>query len=168
MSIYRITEDNELVPATEQDWHETAAERGMVDCASAVLHRQGRVLLGRRKADAAQGAGLLEFPGGKRETGETFEDAAIRELFEETGLFGSTVRCMGFTMNVLPAPHPNLRVGWYACTDLLGHQTPKLLVHGELVWLTAEELEQAVCIPSTKAVLPAILAFMREVAGGET
>ncbi len=45
----------------------------------------GRVLIGRRNRKAHQG-GLLEFPGGKIEPGETPAAAMVRELREETGL----------------------------------------------------------------------------------
>lgn len=37
----------------------------------------------------------LEFPGGKREQGETIEEAAIREVYEETGGVVRTLRFLG-------------------------------------------------------------------------
>ena len=37
----------------------------------------------------------LEFPGGKREKGETIEEAAIREVYEETGGVASHLRFLG-------------------------------------------------------------------------
>lgn len=45
----------------------------------------GRVLIQRRAVKAHQG-GLWEFPGGKREFGETVLDALQRELQEELGI----------------------------------------------------------------------------------
>ena len=39
--------------------------------------------------------GRLNLPGGKIEEGENPEQAALRELEEETGYKGSTIRCMG-------------------------------------------------------------------------
>jgi len=50
-----------------------------------VLDAQGRVLLARRHPDSHQG-GLWEFPGGKREPGESAAAALHRELLEEVGL----------------------------------------------------------------------------------
>ncbi|EBA01219.1 Nudix family hydrolase [Marinobacter sp. ELB17] len=50
-----------------------------------VIIRDGRVLIARRLEHAHQG-GLLEFPGGKVEPGETVQQALVREIAEETGL----------------------------------------------------------------------------------
>ncbi|EMP57522.1 mutator MutT protein [Marinobacter santoriniensis NKSG1] len=56
-----------------------------VHVAVAVIERRGRILIARRPDHAHQG-GLLEFPGGKVEPGETVQAALIREIAEETGL----------------------------------------------------------------------------------
>ncbi|MAL95963.1 MAG: 8-oxo-dGTP diphosphatase MutT [Haliea sp.] len=45
----------------------------------------GRVLISRR-ADAVHQGGLWEFPGGKVETGESVEQALVREFAEELGV----------------------------------------------------------------------------------
>ncbi|PLT31015.1 RNA deprotection pyrophosphohydrolase [Peribacillus deserti] len=37
----------------------------------------------------------LEFPGGKREKGETIEEAGIREVYEETGGIASNLQFLG-------------------------------------------------------------------------
>lgn len=56
-----------------------------VHVAVAVIVRDGKVLIARRPDHAHQG-GLLEFPGGKVEPGETVQQALVREIAEETGL----------------------------------------------------------------------------------
>ena len=57
---------------------------------SAIVERDGRFLLVRRRNPPA--ADLFAFPGGRAEPGETPEQTAIRELFEETGLLGREPR----------------------------------------------------------------------------
>ena len=56
-----------------------------------VRDKQGRVLLSRRRPDQMSG-GYWEIPGGKIEPGETAEEAAGRELSEETGLSADGLR----------------------------------------------------------------------------
>lgn len=51
--------------------------------AGVVVDSRGRVLLCQRRGELA---GLWEFPGGKREIGESFADCLGRELMEELGL----------------------------------------------------------------------------------
>ncbi|MDB5572365.1 MAG: hydrolase [Hyphomicrobiales bacterium] len=55
-------------------------------CASAAVFREGRVLLGARRLPPFDQ--IFSLPGGLVETGETLEQAAAREVEEETG-----VRC---------------------------------------------------------------------------
>jgi 8-oxo-dGTP diphosphatase len=54
--------------------------------AVAVVLSAGRVLVGRRRDDAADAPGRDEFPGGKVEVGEAVERAVARECFEESGV----------------------------------------------------------------------------------
>jgi mutator protein MutT len=49
---------------------------------AAVIEREGRILIARRPAGSHLG-GLWEFPGGKRQAGETPEAALVREIREE-------------------------------------------------------------------------------------
>jgi len=57
----------------------------VIDVAAALVFRQGKVLITQRYPDAHLG-GLWEFPGGKREKGESFETCLARELREELGI----------------------------------------------------------------------------------
>lgn len=69
--------------------HPRSPSERPVRIAAAALLRDGRhgteVLIARRHAHAVRG-GLWEYPGGKVAPGETAEQAAARELLEETGI----------------------------------------------------------------------------------
>lgn len=71
----------------------------------------GRVLLQRRPAGAKHGAGMLEFPGGKVERGESPAAALARELVEEWGPGARALR-VGPIAEVLhhvyPVPGPEV------------------------------------------------------------
>jgi mutator protein MutT len=54
----------------------------VIEVAAGVIFRNGRLLLTQRRPSDHLG-GLWEFPGGKRETGESFEECLRRELREE-------------------------------------------------------------------------------------
>ncbi|MBN1288213.1 MAG: (deoxy)nucleoside triphosphate pyrophosphohydrolase [Actinobacteria bacterium] len=53
--------------------------------AAAVISRDGRVLIARRKDDDRH-PGKWEFPGGKVEEGESPEECVVREIAEEMGI----------------------------------------------------------------------------------
>jgi 8-oxo-dGTP diphosphatase len=55
----------------------------------------GSDVLLQKKGDGLFGAGKWNAPGGKVEMGETTEQAAIREVYEETGLIVEHLRFMG-------------------------------------------------------------------------
>jgi 8-oxo-dGTP diphosphatase len=61
--------------------------------ALALVQRDGKWLVTRRRRDVHL-PGLWEFPGGKRDPGETPPQAALRELVEECGVCAQAVRAL--------------------------------------------------------------------------
>jgi 8-oxo-dGTP diphosphatase len=65
-----------------------------------IVMKDGRVLLGKRKG--SHGTGTWAFPGGHLEFGESFEDCARREVYEETGVKIHNIKKVTFTNDPFP------------------------------------------------------------------
>jgi len=59
--------------------------RNLIAASAALIFRDGRLLITQRHAKSHLG-GLWEFPGGKLNAGETFEQCLVREIREELGV----------------------------------------------------------------------------------
>lgn len=57
----------------------------IVEVGCAIIRKNGKILIAQRKPDSYL-AGYWEFPGGKREKGETYEECIEREVREELGI----------------------------------------------------------------------------------
>jgi 8-oxo-dGTP diphosphatase len=133
---------------------ELAARAGfpVVEVTAAVIERSGRFLVTRRDPAKHLG-GLWEFPGGKREPGESLEACLEREIREELG----TRARVGRRVAVVPWVYPERRVllHFFRCQLASGAITPR---EGQPYrWVTRAELA-ALPTPPADAELVARLA----------
>lgn len=114
----------------------------VIEVAAALIFRQSKLLIAQRPPHVHL-AGLWEFPGGKRESGETFESCLRREILEELDcnirvgeqLFhtvhdypGKTVdirfyQC--FLMDGEPRPIECAAVNWISVSQITDYEFPK-------------------------------------------
>jgi 8-oxo-dGTP diphosphatase len=102
-----------------------------------VLDASGRVLILRRAADSTDG-GRWCLPGGKIDYGDTVEQAAVRELQEETGLRATHLRFLFYQDSLAPAPGRMHCVNLYFECGTLG----EVVLNEESVeaaWISREE-----------------------------
>lgn len=107
----------------------------VIEVAAGLVFRQGRVLITQRKAQEHLG-GFWEFPGGKREPGETFPECLRRELREELGIEVEVKELIESLLHHDPAK--TVRLEFYRC--VLVQNDPQPLGCQALAWVTAEEL----------------------------
>jgi 8-oxo-dGTP diphosphatase len=80
------------------------------------------------------------FPKGKLDPGETFEQAALREVWEETGMHCEVIRFAGTTNYTHRKGKPKI-VAYYLMNAAAGEFTPNDEVD-ELVWLSLEQVRE--------------------------
>lgn len=110
-------------------------DKAVIQVAAAVIERRGRYLITCRKADVHLG-GYWEFPGGKREEGETFEACVRREVLEELGVEITVQRPLIVTRHEYPENIVELH--FFACS--LSHGDPQALDCPAFRWVKGEEL----------------------------
>jgi mutator protein MutT len=108
----------------------------IIEVAAGLVFRNGRLLITQRHPDAHLG-GLWEFPGGKREEDETFEQCLIRELGEELGIEISVGELVESLTHAYPEKTVHLR--FYCCRWL--QNEPQPLGCADFRWISADELK---------------------------
>src|ERR1035437_7322864 len=108
--------------------------QNLVEVSAALIFRDGKLLITRRHAKSHLG-GLWEFPGGKREAGETFEACLIREIREELGVEISVGELFEEVMHAYPEKSVHLKC--FICKLLSGE--PRLLDCAAVKWVTKAE-----------------------------
>jgi len=107
----------------------------IIEVSAGLVFRSGKLLITQRHADAHLG-GLWEFPGGKREPGETFERCLIRELSEELGVQVEVGTLFEDITHSYPEKTVHLR--FFLCHLTLGEPQP--LGCAALKWVAQDEL----------------------------
>ena len=116
--------------------------------AGVVKNAEGRILICRRKGVLE---GMWEFPGGKREKGETFQQCLERELMEELELPVTAGPSLGSVLRT----EDDGSIIWlvFVSAEVSGEVPLQLHVHGDAAWVTPEEMKQYEFCPADAAFL---------------
>lgn len=119
-----------------------------------MLFKEGKLLLGRRTEGFERGTWSM--PGGKIEYGESLEEAAKREVLEETGIIVRSARVICVNNDIGGGKH-FVTVGLFA-DSFIGE--PKSVAPDELTdwsWFALDKLPEPLFFPS-RNVLDCYLA----------
>lgn len=114
----------------------------MKEVTAAVIRDGDKILICQRTADDECGM-LWEFPGGKREDGETLEECIVREIREELEL---DIEVSGIFANSIY--HFNGNEIYFTVFDAkITGGILRLNVHNNAVWVTIDEMRQYKFMP---------------------
>lgn len=130
--------------------------------AAALINADGLVLLAQRPPGKAM-AGLWEFPGGKIESGETPEQALVRELAEELRIKVSESDLVPLTFASHTYETFHLFMPLFALHKWIG--TPHPTEGQTLTWVAPQDLHR---YPAPAADIPLFDCLVDRMKGGDT
>ncbi|HEX9259285.1 MAG TPA: NUDIX domain-containing protein [Acidimicrobiales bacterium] len=125
----------------------------------AVVHSDGRLLVHRRSQDKDVWPGWWDLAvGGVVASGETYDDAAVRELAEELGVTGAKPQPIG------RGTYDDDFVRLVGSVYRVQHDGPFTFADGEIIealWVTAAELQERLVrdcfLPDSRSLVLALL-----------
>ena len=128
-----------MIRARWRRWDSSTRVSGAntIEVAAGLVFHRGRLLITQRPPGGHL-AGLWEFPGGKREADETFEDCLCRELLEELGIEVAVEELVESITHEYPDKSVHLR--FFRCVWVANE--PRPLGCAALAWIAREDLER--------------------------
>ena|SRR3990167_2193145 len=123
----------------------------VIEVAAGLIRRDGRYLIARRKAGVHL-AGYWEFPGGKREVGESLEECLQRELREELNVRIDIP--VPYRIIRHEYPEKTVELHFFRCSIESGEA--EALDCAELRWVLPEEFVQFTFPPADGAILESL------------
>ena len=123
--------------AVKNESRAESRESRAVEVSAGLIFHKGKLLITQRHAGAHLG-GLWEFPGGKREAGETFEQCLVRELREELGVETEVGELFEDVTHAYSGKTVQLK--FFLCRLLRGE--PRAIDCAAVQWVTRDELEK--------------------------
>jgi 8-oxo-dGTP diphosphatase len=114
---------------------ESQSNGKVIEVSAGLVFRSGELLITQRPAGGHLG-GFWEFPGGKREPGESFEQALHRELMEELGIEVEIRKLIESITHRYPEKTVHLQ--FFQCLWL--RHEPQPLGCPALAWIQRQEL----------------------------
>lgn len=109
----------------------------IIEVAAGLVFRDGKLLIARRRPDVHLG-NFWEFPGGKREAGETFEQCLRRELAEELGIEAE----VGKIVETLTHEYPERTVELKFFLCRWTRHEAQTIDCAEIAWINREEISK--------------------------
>jgi mutator protein MutT len=131
--------------------HVTRHGPAVIQVAAGLIIREGRYLIARRRAGTHLG-GLWEFPGGKREEGESLTDCLRRELREELDV--DVAAPVPFRVIRHEYPEKTVELHFFHCVISGGEA--RALDCEEFRWVMPEELTAYEFPPADRPLLAAL------------
>jgi mutator protein MutT len=126
-----------------------------IDAAIAVVTRGGRILVCQRH-DTDTFGGFWEFPGGKREPGETLEDCLARELMEELAIRAKPIQQLTLVEHLYP--HARVRLFPFVC-ELDRGVEPRAIECQAMEWIEPPRVKHFKFPPANDALLDEVIAY---------
>jgi len=123
-----------------------------IEVAAAIIIKDGKVLATQR--GYGNYTDWWEFPGGKRESGETPEDALVREIHEE---LEADIRIEKL-FDTIEYDYPEFHMTMYCYICSLVSEKVKLVEHEAAKWLGRDELFTVKWLPSDIEVVEKLKA----------
>ncbi len=122
--------------------------------AAVTINESGEILIAQRRATDSQ-AGLWEFPGGKKEQGETIQECIKRELKEELNI---DIK-VGELLKIVEHDYANFTIELYTYFAKITGGKPSAIECADFAWVSKNDLKNYSFSGADNKIVDALLCL---------